>query len=167
MPPRKPPKPTARKIRTDLRMYSAMAEDQGRAAKSDVALGLDLAERTRAKPRDLEGAEQRALFHWAKLAQGTHPELRYLHHVPNGGARDAITGARLKAQGVKAGAPDIYLDVARRGYHGLRIELKAAGGRVGKEQAEWIAFLTAQGYWAAVCVGWEAARDEIEGYLCG
>src|SRR5258706_15604992 len=29
--------------------------------------------------------------------------------IPNGGARDPITGARLKAEGVRAGMPDLQL----------------------------------------------------------
>lgn len=39
--------------------------------------------------------------------------------------RDKATAVALKRQGVKAGVPDICLPVARNGYHGLHIELKA------------------------------------------
>jgi hypothetical protein len=144
---------------------AAFASDQDRAAAAATTLGLDKPERIRAKSRDLEGAEQRALFKWAKYAQNRFPELQYLFHVPNGGARNAITGARLKAQGVKAGVPDIYLDVARGCYHGLRIELKAGKGKASEDQHNWILNLQAQGYYAQVCVGWEEARELIVKYL--
>jgi hypothetical protein len=163
MTPRRPP--SRKDIRATMRALAAAAPDQERAAAAGSTLGLDKPERIRAKPRDLEGDEQKALFLWAKYEQNRFPELQYLFHVPNGGARDAITGARLKAQGVKPGVPDIYLDVARACYHGLRIELKAGKGKANDDQHNWILNLQAQGYYAQVCVGWEAARDLIVKYL--
>ena len=50
-----------------------------------------------------EHREQAALFEWARYAGGRYPELALLFAVPNGGRRDAVTGARLKSEGVKAG----------------------------------------------------------------
>lgn len=103
---------------------------------------------------------------------GTLPELRNLFAIPNGGSRGdsvksrVITGARLKAEGVKAGVPDIYLAVARNGYHGLYIELKRVkGGRLEDDQIRWLNSLNAQGYRAVVCFGWNDARDVICRYL--
>ena len=74
---------------------------------------------------DDESGHQEALFSWAGYNTGRMPELEYMHHVPNGGKRDAATAVALKRQGVKAGVPDIVLPAARAGYHGLYIELKA------------------------------------------
>ena len=37
------------------------------------------------------------------------PACRWLHAIPNGGNRSAVTGARLKAEGVKRGIPDLFL----------------------------------------------------------
>ena len=153
--------PSKRDVRASLRALAAAAPDQDRASAAATKLGLDKPERIRAKPRDLEGAEQRSIFKWANYAQNRFPELKYLFHVPNGGARDAITGARLKAQGVKTGVPDIYLDVARGSWHGLRIELKAHGGRTSDDQHNWILNLQVQGYYAQVCVGWELSLIHI------
>lgn len=91
-----------------------------------------------------------------------------LYHVPNGGSRNRIEAARLKAQGVKSGVPDIVLPAARGEYHGLYIELKRQrGGRISEEQKKWIAGLTEQGYRAEVCEGWEAAAKVIIEYLEG
>ena len=81
-------------------------------------------------PTPLEGAEQRALFAWAKLNERSHPELALLHAIPNGGKRNPREAANLKAQGVKAGVPDICLPVPRGGCASLYIELKRRqGGR--------------------------------------
>lgn len=121
--------------------------------------------------QDREHHHQSALFRWAALQQRRWPELRYLHAIPNGGDRHPAVAAKLKSEGVRKGAPDIYLDVPRHGYHGLRIELKAPqegkrpAGKLSPEQAEWLEFLAAQGYLAVVCVGWESARDTIIGYM--
>ena len=86
--------------------------------------------------------------------------------IPNGGRRDPVTGALLKAEGTQRGFPDLFLYVPRRVYHGLAIELKRrVGGRVSPAQAEWLNRLREQGYKAIVCYGWDDARRVIEGYL--
>ena len=117
-------------------------------------------------PVPTEAQEQTTLFQWASLMSGRFPELRLLYHCPNGGSRNAIEAARLKAQGVKAGVPDIFLPCARNGFHGLYIELKRRkGGRVSVEQKKMILALQGQGYRVEVCEGWEAARDVITEYM--
>ena len=120
------------------------------------------------KPRvPTEEEEQITLFRWADwMAQVRWPELAMMYHVPNGGYRNKAEAGRFRAQGVRAGVPDIVLPVPRGGYHGLYIELKrTVGGRVSDDQRDWLDRLTAQGYYTAVCRGWEAAKDAIESYL--
>lgn len=114
----------------------------------------------------LESEEQKALFEWAALMEGKHPELHLLFAIPNGGLRHKATAGRLKAEGVKSGVPDICLPVARKGFHALYIELKRVkGGRASAEQSTWIEALNEQGYFAEVCHGWDSARRVIEWYL--
>ena len=114
-----------------------------------------------------EGEEQATLMSWARMQRWRWPgELDLLFHIPNGGARSKSEAARFKAEGVKAGVPDLFLPVPRGEYHGLFIELKRqAGGRLSDEQKEWIPALQAQGYRVEVCKGWEAAVKVIEDYL--
>ena len=115
-----------------------------------------------------EEYEQICLFKWAALESGAHPELALLHAIPNGGKRIPREAARMKAGGVKAGVPDMFLPVAREGCHGLYIELKRRdGGRVSTEQTAWMEALARQGYKTALCHGWDAAREEIQRYLGG
>ena len=91
-----------------------------------------------------------------------------MYHIPNGGRRDAITGARLKAEGVVAGVPDIFLAVPRQGFHGLYVELKRQkGGSLESSQEDIIARLRQAGYRVEVCMGWWEAREAIENYLTG
>ena len=114
---------------------------------------------------DDESGHQEALFCWAAYQLGRMPELEYMYHVPNGGRRDAATAAALKRQGVKAGVPDIHLPAARGEYHGLYIELKAGKNTTTAKQKGWLSFLRQQGYFTAVCYGWQAAAELIEKYL--
>lgn len=118
-----------------------------------------------------EHGNQVALF--CKAAQNFErwPELRLMFAIPNGGMRDVRVAANLKAEGVKAGVPDIFLPVARGKWHGLFVELKRAKaeslkeGKATTEQIEWMNNLREQGYGAIIVVGWQAAWDAIEAYL--
>jgi hypothetical protein len=106
-----------------------------------------------------------ALMTWAKANERRLPELALLCHIPNGGLRSIREAGRFKRMGVRPGYPDYVLDVPRGVFHGLRIELKAEGGKVSAVQKEWLAALNKQGYCAVVAVGWTAASNMIEAYL--
>jgi len=125
-----------------------------------------------------ESQHQAALFRWAALATNTRPELRFLYAVPNGGYRTAATAGRLRGEGVKAGVFDVSLDVARHGFHGLRLELKrprtegvkgayktVPAGKPSLEQLVWQGNYRAEGYKAEFCEGWLHAKSIIEEYL--
>ena len=114
-----------------------------------------------------ESVEQQALFRWAAFAAGKHPELRLLYHVPNEGKRSALQGARMRAEGLRAGVPDICLPVQRGGYSALYIELKAGRNKPTDDQLAWLAALDAAGNKTAVCWGWQAARKAVMEYLEG
>lgn len=102
-----------------------------------------------------EEIEQARLVKWShKVAvRKVMPRLAMLHHSPNGGKRDAFTGAQMKALGTKAGFPDLVLPVKSydRYYDGLAIEMKAEKGRTSEEQREWLADLAAENWRTAVC----------------
>ena len=121
---------------------------------------------TEKAPAPLEAQEQTWLMQWARYAAIKWPELDLLYHCPNGGGRSKVEAARLKAQGVKPGVPDLCLPVSRGGYHGLYIELKRQKhGTLSLEQKEWIERLIVQGYRVEVCHGFQEAADVIEDYL--
>lgn len=114
-----------------------------------------------------ESGHQEAIIQWCQYRYGTYPELELLYHVPNGGKRDQKTAAALKRQGVKAGVPDLVLPVARGGFHGLYIELKAPGGNLQKNQREFMNKLQKQGYLAKKCVGWQETVELLSNYPDG
>lgn len=108
-----------------------------------------------------------ALMQWCALNLVKYPQLRWLTHIPNGGARDLREGAKFKAMGVKRGVPDYFLPYPLWGkqYCGLWIEMKVGNNTTSDEQADWIAYLNENGYRAIVCWSWEEAKNAIISYL--
>ena len=95
-----------------------------------------------------------------------YPKLKdLLFAVPNGGARSAITGAILKAEGVLAGVADLLLLVPNKKYHGLCIEMKTAKGKQSPAQKQWEKAVTLQGYKYIVCHSGQEFVNEITAYL--
>lgn len=116
-----------------------------------------------------EHGHQRALFGWLNYAsfQQLVPTAGLCYAVPNGGKRDPATAARLKAEGVKAGVPDVVYPVRRGQYLTLYMELKVDKGRASDVQQWWHESLLAQGHAVAVCWGWQAARRCFLQYEAG
>ncbi|MHC4621848.1 MAG: VRR-NUC domain-containing protein [Planctomycetota bacterium] len=110
-----------------------------------------------------EHGEQCALFEWAALRinQGVEP-LKWMYAIPNGGHRHKATAAKLKAEGVKRGVPDICLPYPAQGYHGLYIEMKYGKNKPTSEQIDYLEWLTGCGYLAVVANSF----DEAEKILC-
>lgn len=130
-----------------------------------LAIRAFKAKAPRAKPIDREGQEQAALM---QEIQVRYPEVfELIYHVPNGGHRVKAVAAKLKAQGVKAGIPDLVLPMARGGYFGLYIEFKATvePAPVSPSQHACIRRLNAQGYLAIVCRGHFDAMEQLRAYL--
>ena len=123
-----------------------------------------------------ESRSQQAVIRWWKYAHrglGVADE-RMLFSVPNGGQRNAVTGAILKAEGCRAGVPDLFLSVMRahptidkgeRVRGGLFIEMKRLGGRSTEAQQQMQELLCAAGYTVAVCHSTDEAIRTIETYL--
>ena len=61
--------------------------------------------------------------------------------------------------------PDVFLPVPQGRYHGLYIELKAGRNTTTENQRKWLDYLQKQGYYTAVCYGWQTAAELIEMYL--
>ena len=116
--------------------------------------------------KQLESQEQQKIIRWWALACHHHslPEW-LLFAIPNGGARTQRYGARLKAEGMRPGVPDLMLAVPRGGHNALFIELKQGKGRLSLNQKAMLKLLEAQGYATVVPYGFEQARAAIENYL--
>ena len=130
------------------------------------------------KPADLaksgtESGHQRAVFAWAALNVARYPELKWLHHIPNGGSRGddaksrAIRGGALKAEGVKTGVSDLSLPVKRGEFSGLYVEMKKPGKikTESQDQKDFGAFVKSQGFGYMCVDNWQDAVKLIEDYL--
>ena len=102
-----------------------------------------------------EHLEQVRLVSWFRK---TYPSAR-IFAIPNGGGRSMAQGASLKAEGVTAGVPDLYVPA-----FGLWIEMKrSTGGVVSPVQRDWIAYLNGIGHQVIIGHGFEDAKAKIEG----
>lgn len=101
-----------------------------------------------------EHEEQREFVSWFRK---TFPTVRILA-IPNGSQRSRTTGARLKAEGVVAGVPDLLIPAWN-----LWIEMKRAdGGSVSTQQKDWHRYLESIDHTVFVCAGFSQAKEKVE-----
>lgn len=123
-----------------------------------------------------EESEQARVVEWAGYIQYKSGRLSdYLHHSPNGGQRPTKTdskgntycpeGAKLKRMGTRKGFLDLILPIARGGYIGLFVEMKAKSGKPSPEQKKEIPRMQGEGYQVHVCHSANAAIKVIEAYM--
>lgn len=86
-------------------------------------------------------------------------------HVANERKQNKIWGLVMSHMGLKAGIPDIMMPIARKGYHGLFIEMKSKKGRLSDNQIRMIELLANQNYLVKVAYGCEQAIKAINSYL--
>lgn len=137
-------------------------EEYARHMNRDV----DAPEKTpRASPQQIEHEHAVALMDWKAKMLPRYPALRLLHAIPNGGDRHPFVAARIAAEGTVPGVSDYHLPVARGGFIGLYVELKAPGGKASQAQLDWLDAVRAEGHAGFVCEGWTEAVIRIVEYL--
>ena len=101
-----------------------------------------------------EHFEQREVVSWfRKKYRGVR-----IFAIPNGGFRARSTAAKLKAEGVSRGVPDLFVPECN-----LWVEMKRVkGGRLSPEQRDWIEYLRKVGNTVLVCHGAEDAKNQID-----
>ena len=115
-----------------------------------------------------EHAHQVALMAWIALTKQWFPAMDKIFAVPNGGERNLIVASRLKAEGVKAGVPDLCLPYPVKPFHGLFIEMKKPKGKgASDDQLKRLGELQMDGYAACICFGYEEAANALVIYLTG
>ena len=91
---------------------------------------------------------------------------RLMFAIPNGGQRNAVVAAKLKAEGVQAGVPDLFLAVPRGDRHGLWIEMKnGKAGRLSDAQKAIHETLRQHGYQVEVCRDSLQFRQIVNDYM--
>ena len=85
--------------------------------------------------------------------------------IPNGGKRDAKTGAKLIAEGVVAGVADLMLAITTQHYGALFIEMKTEKGRQSEAQKRWEESITKDRYKYIVCRSLDDFVAQITRYI--
>lgn len=106
-------------------------------------------------PKPLETAEQRAVVWWLRSRRIGH------FAVPNEAKRTVRNAARLKAQGMVSGVPDLVLLPPCPTEPGMRVavEMKRIGGKLQDTQRSFHESMRANGWIVVVAYG---AREAIE-----
>lgn len=112
-----------------------------------------------------EDTEQIAVIQWATYQMNVYPELKWLHHCPNGGSRNRNEAVKLKQMGVKAGVSDLCLPYPKGIYCGLYIEMKFGDNRQQASQKEFLKDMAEVGHFVATCYSAEEAIEIIKKYL--
>lgn len=112
-----------------------------------------------------EDTEQINVIQWASWNEVTYPELRWLHHIPNGGSRNRLEAIKLKQMGVKAGVSDLHLPFPKGAYIGLYIEMKYGKNKLTPEQIEFLTAMQDAGHLAVVCYSYAVAIEVLQHYL--
>lgn len=101
-----------------------------------------------------EHQEQVLFIQWFRR---TYKDVR-IFAIPNGEARSKSVGARLKAEGVSAGVPDLFIPAWN-----TWIEMKRSkGGRTSDKQKDWLTYLESVGHKVFVCAGFDNAKKVAE-----
>lgn len=111
-----------------------------------------------------EDTEQINVTSWAAWNERQYPELKWLHHIPNGGSRNKAEAVKLKQMGVKAGVSDLCLPYPKGIYCGLYIEMKFGDGKHQKSQKEFLTDMAAVGHYVATCYTSEDAVNVLREY---
>lgn len=98
--------------------------------------------------------QYRSLFEAGKLV-----------HIANERKCSSRAGRELNKMGVRKGIPDLSLFIAKKGYHGLFIEMKRPREYPRPEQRAMMASLEEEGYKCVVCRSLEEFRKIINEYL--
>lgn len=114
---------------------------------------------------DEEHRIQVSFFNLLRMFYSQYPEFEFIHAVPNGGKRDMVTAAKLKAEGVKAGVLDIFVPIPTKDYNGMYLETKTKTGALSTEQKKFKAFAEAQGYKVVIYRSAEAGIRALAEYL--
>ena len=118
-----------------------------------------------------EHQEQAKVIDWCFENLRRYPCLDLIFAIPNGAqlaggkAKRGQQMNKLKAEGLRPGVSDLFLPVARKGKHGIFIEMKTEIGEPSENQLQFMDGVEKEGYYTALCLGHKAAIDVLEWYL--
>lgn len=112
-----------------------------------------------------ESQEQKAFIQECRWLANSLPEYGLVFKIPNEGKRTFAYAAKMKAEGMEAGVPDVFCAIMRGGFGGLFFEFKSKDGKLSKEQKDWGEKLRAAGYLVLVVTSAKKAMLLLKQYL--
>lgn len=111
--------------------------------------------------KQLEHQLQVACVKWF---QWNYPQL-LIFAIPNGSHRYIAVARKLKAEGVVAGVPDLFMPIPNSEHNGLFIEMKAGKNKTTEFQNNIIQKLKDNNYAVEVCYSFDEFTNVINSYL--
>lgn len=113
----------------------------------------------------MQDSEHRLQVKCVEYFRLRHPDMM-IFAVPNGAKRNVIVARKLKAEGVLAGVPDLFVPVPRGEYGGLFLEMKnGKKGRLTMNQIEVMSKLRVLGYKCEVVRDFESFKLITDEYV--
>jgi hypothetical protein len=110
---------------------------------------------------DREHNTQVGCVNWFRFQYPKH----LIYAIPNGGHRNIVVATKLKEEGVLSGVPDLFVAVAKNGYHGLYIEMKAGKNKPTDNQLTVMGKLQNEGYKCDVCYSVDEFMKVVKEYM--
>ncbi len=109
--------------------------------------------------------QQQCVKWWQYWSRASSIDHRFLVSVPNGGNRDARTGAMLKKEGAIAGVADLILFCPWGKKLPLFIEMKLPNGRQSESQVHFERMVSDAGYTYIICRSFPEFEKSVNEYL--
>jgi hypothetical protein len=112
-----------------------------------------------------EALQMHCVHYWRQMFRPDSDAYYLLYKVHNEGKKTKRQAVKDKSLGILSGAADLNVDIAKHGYHGLRVELKAVSGRQSSNQKRFEQALTKNGYLYRVVRSLDEFKELINWYL--
>ena len=146
-------------INNDSEIQHALTQKKFKPESAHKIALVALAKNPDLYSRNAEHYIQVRLFY---MVEKYLPDLyRAMKAVPNGGLRSKTTAGKMKAEGQKAGTPDIDIDYPRGVYHGMKLEVKTEKGKLQVNQADAIDYFNKRGYYTVCGKGFDECYQAI------
>ena len=104
-------------------------------------------------------------FECIQLLKNEFPNVRWISNILDGVYKGMLVRKHSKGMRNEPGTSDIVILEARKGYHGMCLEVKTLTGVLSKEQLRFIFEMNAKGYYAKCGYGLDECFQLIRDYL--
>jgi len=164
--PTPPNKPEKAKINPQWKALETSGKPYANMQRDGSFISVPVPPAIRYGPKVSESRMQQEVIRWFRDAcYEWQLEEEFLMAIPNAAKRTVRNGGRMLAEGLRPGAPDLFLAVPRGDCAGFFVEMKTRDGVLSENQRLMLARLAKGGYATCVCRSTEEAKAAIRAYL--